>query len=67
MKTDHSAESCTADVLILGGGLAGMIAADEIARSGAQVLLLRPGGGASPFVHGFSLPVLPEDSADMLL
>lgn len=66
MKTDHSAESCTADVLILGGGLAGMIAADEIVRSGAEVLLLRPGGGASPFVHGFSLPVLPDDSADVL-
>ena len=63
MKIDHSAESCTADVLILGGGLAGMIAADEIVRSGAEVLLLRPGGGASPFVHGFSLPVLPVCTA----
>ena len=55
------------DVAIIGGGLAALMAAESIVRSGARVALLRPGGGASPFIHGFSLPVLPEDSAEQLL
>ena len=57
----------TVDVLIIGGGLAAMVAADALADTDARVLVLRAGGGASPFVHGFSLPMLPSDSAAVLM
>lgn len=55
-----------ADVLIIGGGLTGLCAAYEIVKdSGLSVDLLQWGGGASPYIHGFCLPCLPEDSQEL--
>ena len=54
------------DVLIIGSGLTGITAADEIVRSsGLNVLQLSCGGGASPFIHGFCLPVGEGDSVEL--
>lgn len=55
------------DCLILGGGLAGWMAARETAAAGVKTTLLHDGMGASPWVHGFNVPVHPEDSADLFL
>lgn len=55
------------DCLILGGGLAGWMAARETAAAGLNTTLLHDGMGASPWVHGFNVPVCPEDSADIFL
>ena len=54
------------DVLIIGGGLAGIAAADEIIRSSSlSVTLLQWGSGASAFIHGFCMPVGEEDSPEL--
>lgn len=54
------------DILILGGGLAGICAAWEILQnSGRTVDLLSCGGGASPYIHGFCLPVGEGDSEEL--
>ncbi len=50
------------DCLVLGGGLSGWMAARELVRAGHTVALVREGAGASPWVHGFNVPLLPEDS-----
>ncbi len=58
-------ERKNADVLVIGGGLSGLTAAYEAAIvHGARVVLLRNGSGASPFVHGFNIPLKPMDSAE---
>ncbi len=55
------------DVLIIGGGLAGICAADQVTRnSRLRVDLLQDGSGASPFIHGFCLPFGPGDSPSLL-
>lgn len=56
-----------ADCLIIGGGLAGWMAARECVRAGLRTCLLRDGRGASPWVHGFNVPLHPEDSPDIFL
>ena len=54
------------DILILGGGLTGICAAYEIIKSSeARVDLLGWGGGASPYIHGFCLPVGEGDSEEL--
>lgn len=54
------------DILIIGGGLAGICAADRITQdSSLQVDLLQDGSGASPFIHGFCLPLGPTDSPEL--
>ena len=54
------------DILILGGGLAGICAAYEVLQnSGRTVDLLSCGGGASPYIHGFCLPVGEGDSEQL--
>ena len=53
------------DCLILGGGLAGFMAAREIVSAGLRPLLVQDGQGASPWVHGFNVPVRKGDSADV--
>jgi fumarate reductase (CoM/CoB) subunit A len=55
------------DVLIIGAGLTGTVAADEIIqRSDLRVLQLGSGSGASPYIHGFCMPVGPGDSEQLL-
>lgn len=54
------------DVLIIGGGLTGIAAAHEIIKKTAlQVDLLHCGGGASPYIHGFCIPVGEGDSKEL--
>jgi len=56
------------DILILGGGLAALAAADEaISNSNCRVTLLHCGGGASPYIHGFCLPIGDGDSEELML
>ncbi|MBE6959191.1 MAG: FAD-dependent oxidoreductase [Ruminococcaceae bacterium] len=56
----------TTDILIIGGGLTGIAAAYEIIKnSDLQVTLLQCGGGASPYIHGFCLPVGDGDSEEL--
>lgn len=55
------------DILIIGGGLSGICAAYEILKnSDRRVDLLQWGGGASPYIHGFCLPVGEGDSEALL-
>ena len=57
----------TTDVLIIGAGLTGTVAADEIIRgSDLQVFQLGSGSGASPYIHGFCMPVGAGDSEELL-
>lgn len=49
------------DVLIIGGGAAGMRAAQETVKT-CKVILLADGGGASPYIHGINIPLAEEDS-----
>ena len=54
------------DILIIGGGLTGISAAYEIVKnSDLEVTLLQWGGGASPYIHGFCLPVGEGDSEEL--
>lgn len=54
------------DILIIGGGLTGIAAAYEIIKnSDLEVTLLQCGGGASPYIHGFCLPVGEGDSEEL--
>ena len=54
------------DILIIGGGLTGIAAAYEIIKSSdLKVTLLQCGGGASPYIHGFCLPVGEDDSEEL--
>lgn len=54
------------DILIIGGGLTGIAAAYEIIKnSNLNVTLLQCGGGASPYIHGFCLPVGEDDSEEL--
>ena len=58
-------ETLKTDVLIIGGGLAGLTAACAIADSSSlRLLVTSTGSGASPWVHGFSAPVSPGDSPE---
>lgn len=51
------------DVLIIGGGVAGLTAALAVPPA-LSVTLLQTGRGASPYIHGVSIPVSKEDSVD---
>lgn len=53
------------EVLILGGGAAGMMAALKAAQAGVQVMLITDGGYASTAILGFNALVSPQDSADI--
>ena len=55
------------DVLIIGAGLTGTVAADEIIQnSDLNVVQLGSGSGASPYIHGFCMPVGAGDSEQLL-
>ena len=47
------------DCLILGGGLAGWMAAREAAAAGLKTMLLHDGMGASTRDHGINVPAYP--------
>lgn len=54
------------DILIIGGGLSGIDAAYEIIKNSClQVDLIQCGGGASPYIHGFCLPLGEGDSEEL--
>ena len=53
------------DVLIIGGGLAGLRSAEVCTENGLDVTVICNGLGASPFVHGISMPLLKEDSPEL--
>lgn len=54
------------DILIIGGGLSGICAAYEIVKNSEYTVdLLQWGGGASPYIHGFCLPVGEDDSEEL--
>lgn len=57
-------ERLDTQLLVIGGGLAGMRAAREAAFRGIRVLLLCDGRGASAYVHGLNIPVTKEDSSE---
>ena len=54
---------CT-DVLVIGAGLAGLRAAIAARASGAQVAMVYPSRGASPFIIGCNAPLGHENAAD---
>ncbi len=54
----------TADVLIIGGGVTARRAA-AIAAEKYSVILAEDGSGASPYIHGLNVPLLPEDSSEL--
>ena len=56
------------DVLIIGAGLSGLTAALEIiSTSNLFVTVIETGPGNSPGVHGFNMPLYPQDSAACFL
>ncbi len=55
-------ETIQTDLLIIGGGVAGLRAAAAAAEKGVSVLVVSKGGCASPEIMGLNAPVLPEDS-----
>lgn len=56
------------DALVIGAGISGLLAARELARvKGRNIAIICDGAGASPYVHGFNMPLLPEDSPELLL
>lgn len=58
----------TSDVLIIGGGLTGSVAAYELAKKGLKVTMLRNGLGASPGISGFNICCAEkEDSLDSFI
>ncbi len=52
------------DVLVIGGGAAGMMAAIKAARAGCQVLIITDGAYASTAILGFNALVSGEDSRE---
>lgn len=52
--------------LIIGSGLSGQMAARNIAVAcpECKITIIGNGLGASPYVHGFNMPLHPEDSVD---
>jgi len=56
----------SADVLVVGAGLAGMAAALEAAEAGASVLLAAAGGGSSGLAQGgIAAAVAPDDAPEL--
>ena len=53
-----------ADVLVIGGGLAGWRAAETAVKAGASVTLVANGAGNSPDIHALNVPVREDDSVE---
>lgn len=58
------AELIKTDVLVLGGGMAGLRAAVRARELGREVVLAYEGRGASPFIIGCNAPFAHADAAD---
>lgn len=54
------------DALIIGSGLSGLMAARALTKKlpSAKILIIGNGLGASPYVHGFNMPLHPDDSVE---
>jgi len=54
------------DALIIGTGLSGLLAARTLTKKlpTAKILMIGNGLGASPYVHGFNMPLHPDDSVE---
>ncbi len=54
------------DALIIGTGLSGLMAARDLSKQlpDSRILMVGNGLGASPYVHGFNMPLHPDDSVD---
>jgi succinate dehydrogenase/fumarate reductase flavoprotein subunit len=57
-------ERRAADILVIGGGIAGFQAAVAAAKTGASVIVAHAAYGASPYVLGVNAPLAHEDPAD---
>ena len=58
----------TFDALVIGSGISGLVAARRLAETkGRSIAILGTGVGASPYVHGFNMPLHPEDSVELFL
>lgn len=58
----------TYDALVIGSGISGLVAARRLAETkGRSIAILGNGVGASPYVHGFNMPLHPEDSVELFL
>ena len=57
------------DALIIGSGLAGLLCAKQISDRSpdSSILMLGDGWGASPYVHGFNMPLHADDSIELFL
>lgn len=64
MTQSWNVQVAEADVLVLGGGLAGHRAAEAARNAGASVALVYEGRGASPYIIGFNVPLGHEDGRD---
>ena len=55
------------DALIIGSGLSGLLAAKKILEktSDKKIIMLGDGWGASPYVHGFNMPLRADDSVEI--
>ncbi len=56
-------------VLIVGKGLTGLVAAwqllEQCGKEQLEIEIVSDGSGASPYVHGFNVPLHPADSVDI--
>ena len=53
------------NAVVIGAGLSGLMAARELSKNrNINVRILSTGAGASPYVHGFNIPLAEEDSVD---
>ena len=64
MAKTQVADPLRTDVLIIGAGLAGLRAAIAARAKGAQVAMVYPSRGASPFIIGCNAPLGHENAAD---
>ena len=56
-----------ADVLVIGGGLAGWRAAEAAVAAGRSVTLVANGSGNSPEIHALNVPAGPGDSVELFI
>jgi len=58
-------EIITTDILIIGGGLAGLTSALETSKRKIKTTVVSRGSGASPGIIGFNAPISKDDSDDI--